>query len=91
MIKSYKTSELPLENLPAIPTLSGENSDKYTFSWRKTLEEVNAMTNGGRVLCKVEAADSTPTVFIPDENGFATGTVYIYCKANNSSVSVRID
>ena len=92
VIKSYKTSELPLENLPAIPTLSGENSDKYTFSWRKTLEEVNAMTSGGRVLCKVEAADSTPTVFIPDENGFAAGTTfYIYCVAKNSSVSVRID
>lgn len=92
VIKSYKTSELPLENLPAIPVLSGENSDKYTFSWRKTLEEVNAMTNGGRVLCKVEAADSTPTVFIPDENGFAAGTTfYIYCIAKNSSVSVRID
>ena len=90
VIKSYKTSELPLENLPAIPTLSGENSDKYTFSWRKTLEEVNAMTSGGRVLCKVEAADSTPTVFIPDENGFS-GTVYVYYYSTNMSVSVKVN
>lgn len=90
VIKSYKTSELPLENLPAIPTLSGENSDKYTFSWRKTLEEVNAMTSGGRVLCKVEVADSTPTVFIPDENGF-TDTIYIYYYSVNTSTSVKFD
>lgn len=90
VVKSYKTSELPLENLPAIPTLSGENSDKYTFSWRKTLEEVNAMTSGGRVLCKVEVAESTPTVFIPDENGF-TETMYIYYYSVNTSTSVKFD
>lgn len=48
------------------------------------------MTSGGRVLCKVEAADSTPTVFIPDENGFS-GTMYIYYYSIDMSVSVKVN
>ena len=55
-------SSLPLSALPTLPNLTW-----YNCVWDRTLQEVNAMTNGGRVLCNVTIKNNAPTFLYPNE------------------------
>lgn len=84
LYKSIDTSLLPLEALPALPTISG-----YTMSWNKTLSDVNAMTDGGLVVCEAEAEPLTPTILYPVDYGW-NGTVKLYFQGATDSNTLTI-
>ena len=72
-------TSLPLSSLPTLPTL-----EWYDCVWDRTLEQVNAMTNGGRVCCKVNAKSNAPTIIYPNEMGWYAGSFQMYCCASGS-------
>ena len=79
-IKKYviSTKELPLRELPSL-----SYNPNYTFSWDKTLAQVNSMTNGGNVKCRTIATTNITTL-IPIDNGY-NGDVEISIKNLESS------
>ena len=74
LLHHIDTSELPLSELPELQdAITG-----YTFSWSKSLAQVNAMTNGGIVGTLVDVSANTPTKLYVREDGIGNGTsIYI--------------
>lgn len=85
-IDTTDNTQFPLNALPTLPTaISG-----YTFTWNKTLTEVNNMTTGGSVLTRVVADSLTPTILYPQELGFI-GSITLYMGYLTSSLIATID
>lgn len=86
-VDTTDTSAFPLSELPSLPTaITG-----YTFSWNKTLSEVNDMTTGGCVYTRVVASALSPTVLIPHDIGWYNGGFTLAFKGVGESVTLTID
>ena len=94
-IDTTDNTQFPLSELPSLPPAV----TNYTFSWNKTLAEVNEMTTGGVVKTNVVAASLAPTIYIPDDCGW-TGTstttavtivLYFSSLGTGSAITLTID
>lgn len=90
-IVSYPLTSLPLSALPEIPTIEGAGAENYTFTWTKTLEEVNALTTASTVGVTVQVAENSPTYLIPNWEGYQNGYNTIRLFGGNTDSSIEID
>lgn len=90
-IVSYPLTSLPLSALPEIPTIQGAGAENYTFTWTKTLEEVNALTTAATVGVTVQVAENSPTYLIPNWEGYQGGYNTIRLFGGNTDSSIEID
>lgn len=88
---SYPLTSLPLSSLPEIPTIEGAGAENYTFTWTKTLEEVNALTTAATVGITVQVAENSPTYLIPNWEGFQSSYNSIRLFGGDTSASIEID
>lgn len=90
-IVSYPLTSLPLSALPEIPTIEGAGAENYTFTWTKTLEEVNSLTTASTVGVTVQVAENSPTYLIPNWEGYQGGYNSIRLFGGNIDSSIEID
>lgn len=90
-IVSYPLTSLPLSALPEIPAIEGPGAENYTFTWTKTLEEVNALTTASTVGVTVQVAENSPTYLIPNWEGYQDGYNSIRMFGGDTSASIEID
>lgn len=90
-IVSYPLTSLPLSALPEIPTIEGAGAENYTFTWTKTLEEVNALTTASTVGVTVQVAENSPTYLIPNWEGYQGGYNSIRLFGGDTDSSIEID
>lgn len=90
-IVSYPLTSLPLSALPEIPTIEGAGAENYTFTWTKTLEEVNALTTAATVGITVQVAENSPTYLIPNWEGYQGGYNSIRLFGGSTDSSIEID
>lgn len=90
-IVSYPLTSLPLSALPEIPTIEGAGAENYTFTWTKTLEEVNALTTAATVGVTVQVAENSPTYLIPNWEGYQNGYNSIRLFGGDTDSSIEID
>ena len=90
-IVSYPLTSLPLSALPEIPTIEGAGAENYTFTWTKTLEEVNALTTAATVGVTVQVAENSPTYLIPIWEGYQGSYNSIRLFGGDTSASIEID
>ena len=90
-IVSYPLTSLPLSALPEIPTIEGAGAENYTFTWTKTLEEVNSLTTASTVGVTVQVAENSPTYLIPNWEGFQGSYNSIRLFGGDTSASIEID
>lgn len=93
-IDTTDNTQFPLSELPSLPP----SVTNYTFSWNKTLQEVNAMTTGGVVKTNVVVSSLAPTIYIPDDCGWTmpqqsatTITLAFSSLGTGSAISLTID
>lgn len=88
---SYPLASLPLSSLPEIPIIEGAGAENYTFTWTKTLEEVNALTTAATVGITVQVAENSPTYLIPNWEGFQSSYNSIRLFGGDTAATVEID